>query len=265
LVIFCYLPSLSMPYIFRPFHILLTLSIIFASPVLAWSSVAAASVVVKDFSGVASGLFNNMRTPAALIGGAIVPLGLLTAPALIEGEPKRIQLFKKANLLLAIASLLSEILAITYSTVAINKLAEVQFPLTVGVSELIAKNFEMAWIGTNVHFLLGMFGFGLLVGNKAYFLYGEKIGKIAGCWSVAAFLQCSSIVNRGISMGNGGDVGDVGSRFASNLFTLSLRYVGLVVSKARDRPLSMAAVGVALYSVFLTGQMVKDALKEKVE
>eukprot|EP01083_Nonionella_stella_P008027 23117_1 len=91
------------------------------------------SLVLKDYSGTAAGLFNNMRTPAALIGGAIVPLGLLTAPEIDKSkDSKRVQLFKKVNLLLAIASLLSEILAITFSTVAINKLAEVKFPPTTG-------------------------------------------------------------------------------------------------------------------------------------
>ena len=110
-------------------------------------SAPATALAIKDYSGMAAGLFNNMRTPAALIGGAIVPLGILTAPSIEKDEPKRIQVLKKANCLLAIASLLSEILAITYSTVAINKLAEVQFAHTAGASELISKHFELAWIG----------------------------------------------------------------------------------------------------------------------
>ncbi len=136
------------------------------------SPIPAASVI-KDYSGQAAGLFNNMRTPAALISGAIVPVGILSAPAVDEKDSPRLELFKKANCLLAIASLISEILAVTYSTVAINKLAEVKFPPTSGVDDLISQHFELAWIGTNVHFLLGMFGFGLLVGNKAFLTYGK--------------------------------------------------------------------------------------------
>lgn len=215
-------------------------------------SPAASMVAVKDYSAMASGLFNNMRTPAALIGGSIVPLGILTAPPLKDDEPQRQKLFKKVNFLLAIASLLSEILAITYSTVAINKLAEVKFPETAGVSELIANHFELAWIGTNVHFLLGMFGFGLLVGSKAYFTYGGAVGKIAGCWSLAAFLQCTSIVNKGISMGHG-SIGETGSRYASNIFSLCLRYCRLVVARARN-PFAVGAFVIFLYSLLLTGQ-----------
>jgi hypothetical protein len=197
----------------------------------------------------------------------LIILTASSAPPLIDDEPKRIKLLKKANILLAIASLLSEILAITYSTVAINKLAEVSFPPTASVSDLITKNFELAWIGTNIHFLFGMFGFGLLVGSKAYFTYGSKVGKIAGSWSVAAFLQCSSIVNRGIAMGNG-NIDEVGFRFANNLFSLSLRYVCIVISKAKNGPLPILAIGFCLYSVLLTGQLILDAvrpIKEKNE
>mmetsp|Transcript_2001 Transcript_2001/g.3040 ORF Transcript_2001/g.3040 Transcript_2001/m.3040 type:complete len:253 (+) Transcript_2001:132-890(+) len=222
------------------------------------------AIAVKDYTGVAAGLFNNMRTPAALIAGAIVPVGLLTAPELVKGEPKRLELYKKANCLLAVASLLSEILAITYSTVAINKLAEVQFAPTAGVAQLISKHFELAWIGTNVHFLLGMFGFGLLVGNKAYFTYGGKVARIAGCWSVAAFLQCTSIVNQGMAMGSG-NVDEKSFMFAKNLLFLLFKYVKVAFIKARSRPLSMTAFAITAYSLFLTAQQLSNFCKEGIE
>lgn len=232
------------------------------------SAASSAASNLKDFSGLASGLFNNMRTPAALIGGAIVPLGILSAPPLVEGESKRNRLLKKANMLLAIASLLSEILAITYSTVAINKLAEVNFPLTAGVSDLISNHFELAWIGTNVHFLLGMFGFGLLVGTKAYFTYGPQVGKIAGSWSLAAFCQCSSVVNKGIAMGHG-DALNSEFHYAKNLFSLCISYLRLILSNAKNNgPFAILAIGFTLYSLKLTFQLFQDPFqgaKGKVE
>jgi hypothetical protein len=152
-----------------------------------------------------------MRTPAALIGGTVVSLGVNSAPPIQENDSPFIKAFKKANLLLGVASLLSEILAVTYSSVAINKLAEIKFEPTQSVIELISKHFKLEWVGTNVHFLMGMFGFGLLVGSKAYLTYGTAVGKIAGLWSVATFMQCLAIVNRGIAMGDG-----FGTRFANN-------------------------------------------------
>ena len=227
---------------------------------LSVAGAASAAANLKDFSGTASGLFNNMRTPAAIVGGAIVPLGILTAPPLNDEDTNKIRLLKKANMLLAIASLLSEILAITYSSVAINKLAEVKFPLTEGVSMLISNHFELAWIGTNVHFLFGLFGFGLLVGTKCFFTYGPKVGKIAGCWSVASFLQCTAIVNRGISMGSG-EFGVPRIKFADNLLSLSLKYVSLLIAKAKSGILPALAMGILLYSFTLIIDLLMDGFK----
>lgn len=237
-------------------------ALVVVQPTMALSPTNA--IAVKNYSGVATGLFNNMRTPAALIAGTIVPLALLNAPDLVKGESKGQELFKKANCLLAIASLLSEILAITYSTVAINKLAEVQYAPTAGVAELIANHFELAWMGANVHFLLGMFGFGLLVGSKAYFLYGGRVAKVAGCWSVAAFLQCTSVVNVGISMGSG-NVNGERFTFAKNLFTLIFIYAKVAFVKAMGRPLSMASFAIIAYSFFVLAQQLCDFSKEGTE
>jgi hypothetical protein len=248
-----------MPPISREILYLLLTALVVVQPTMALSPTNA--IAIKNYSGVATGLFDNMRTPAALIAGTIVPLALLSAPDLVKGEPKKQELFKKANCLLAIASLLSEILAITYSTVAINKLAEVQFAPTAGVAELIANHFELAWMGANVHFLLGMFGFGLLVGSKAYYLYGGKVAKVAGCWSVAAILQCTSAVNVGISMGSG-NVDGKRFKFAKNLFTLTLTYAKVAFVKAKSRPLSMASFAIIAYSFFLVAQQLGDFLKE---
>lgn len=115
----------------------------------------------------------------------------------------------------------------------------------------MSKHFELAWIGTNVHFLLGMFGFGLLVGMKAYFTYGGRVAQIAGCWSVAAFLQCTSIVNQGIAMVLG-NADEENLKFATNLFSLTMKYLKLAFMKARGKPLSMAAFGITAYSLVLT-------------
>lgn len=136
---------------------------------------------------------------------------------------------------------------------------KVKFPPTAGVDELLSKHFEVAWMGTNVHFLLGMFGFGMLVGSKAFFTYGSEVGKISGCWSVAVFFHCSSIVNQGIVLG----AGDNSSHFASNLFTLVIRYVGLTMSRSKHRPLSMIAFGVIFYSLILSIKMVAENFGQK--
>lgn len=227
-----------------------SLIFIFVSPVEAWASNAAAGIVLKDHSAAAINLFNNMRTPAALIGGSLVPLGILSAPKIEEGDTKVVALMKKANIILGVTSLLSEMIAVIYSSIAINKLVEVESPLTRGCAELIASKYELAWIGTNIHFLLGLLGFGLIVGSKAYISIGSDIGKVTIGWSVAAFLQALSIVNRGIAMGQG--TTDVSWKFASNFLTLNLRYLSLIAQSANSGVFAVGSILVALMASYET-------------
>mmetsp|Transcript_10890 Transcript_10890/g.16059 ORF Transcript_10890/g.16059 Transcript_10890/m.16059 type:complete len:248 (-) Transcript_10890:62-805(-) len=219
-------------------------------PIDALAQAARAAAALKDYSSVANGLFGNMRTPAALIGGSLVPLGMLGNPPIRDDDSKRMKILKKANFLLSLASLLNQVIAVVYSSVAINKLAEISQPATATVSDLISQNHELAWLGTNIHFLLGLMGFGLVVGTRAFFLFGGSVGKIGLCWGVAFFLQAASIVNRGIAQGSG-ETGSASMRYASNLFTLILKYQTLVFKNATSGVCSMAAVLVSAYSAFL--------------
>jgi len=208
---------------------------------------AAASAVLKDYSAAATGLFNNMRTPAALIGGAIVPLGLLTAPKIEKTDSVRTRILKKANMLLAVVSLLNEIVAITYSTVAVNKIAELSFPPTAGAAEYIAKYHKLPWLGTNVHFLFGLFGFGCLAISKPYFLYGKNVGHVAACWTASAMLLCVAIVNKGIALGHG-TVEDTSAKLASNFLGLVLSYTRLLLQWGSGKMLPPIAISLLLLS-----------------
>lgn len=208
------------------------------------------------------GLFNNMRTPAALIGGSLVPIGLLSSPVIEEGDSKLDRFLKKAYVLVGVSSLLSEILAVTYSSIAINKLVEVAQPATAGVTELIIENHELAWIGTNVHFLLGLIGFATVVGMKAYFLgFGNAVERIIVGWSLAALLQVVSIVNKGIALGDGSGT-DSSTRFASNLFGLLRIYIGLVVKASKRGVFASMAAIIATYSLFMSFKVLFQAATE---
>uniref|UniRef100_A0A7S4R8E8 Uncharacterized protein n=1 Tax=Ditylum brightwellii TaxID=49249 RepID=A0A7S4R8E8_9STRA len=228
--------------------ILLLFSVILNS-VHAWGASAAAAstaaVALKDYTGVASGLFNNMRTPAALVGGAVVPMGIITAPKIEETDSPKMRVMKRVSLILAILSLMSEILAITYSTVAINKLAELQYEPTGCVNELIESHHKLAWIGTNIHFLFGLFGFGILAIFKSYFMYGSRVGNVIAYWGSAAMLLCTSIVNQGIAQGGG----EQGTKYGSNLLGLAVNYVGLILKYARGGVMPAISVGLVLLSI----------------
>jgi hypothetical protein len=208
---------------------------------------AAAGSVLKDYSKDAIDLFNNMRSPAALLSGGLVPLGIMTAPAVKEDDTTFVKIVKKANVLLGVASLLSEIIAVTYSSIAINKLVELPSPLTTGVVELLRQKHEMAWLGTNIHFLFGMMGFGLIVGNRVFLEFGNPVGKLAIGFSVSFFFQALSVVNKGIAMGDE-------ARFATNFFCLSMKYASLVAKNSTTGICSIASVTIAILT---TIQMIR--------
>lgn len=214
--------------------------------------VASASAVgaLADYSSAATALFNNMRAPAALIGGSLVPIGILSAPTINEDDSKGIKLLKRANIIIAVASLLSEIMAVVYSSIAINKIAEVAQPKTMGVAQLLAEKHELAWLGTNIHFLLGMMGFALITGSKAFFSVGPSLGKVTMSWSIAAFFQALAVINHGIAMGSVGE--DVSTRFASNFFMLIVKYVIVAIKASKGGFCGPAAIAVAAYAMYQT-------------
>jgi len=239
------------------------------SSVHTWgASTAAAStaaVALKDYTGVASGLFNNMRTPAALVGGAVVPMGITSAPKIEETDSPKMKVMKRVSFILGVGSLMSQIVAITYSTVAINKLAELKYEPTEDVNELIASHYKLEWLGTNIHFLFGLFGFGILAIFKSYFKYGSRVGNVNACWSSAAMLFCISIVNQGIAQGGG----EQGITYGSNIFGITVNYLGLVLKYARGGVTPAISVGVVLFSIVplmkLFSAEEEDGEKAKVE
>jgi hypothetical protein len=236
----------------------LVLCTLLVGPLQSAAALAGAAASLADHSLAAVSLFDNIRTPAALIAGSLVPLGIMTTPQIEEGDSNTKRLMKKANMLLGVISLLSEILAVTYSSIAINKLVEVSQPATAGVAALIAQQHELAWIGANVHFLLGMMGFSLIVGSRAYFTFGNSIGNVSFVWGIAAFFQALSVVNKGIAMGHT-ITNDASKRFASNFFTLILRYISLGLKNASGGVCATAAVAVAVLATF---QTIKVLLQE---
>jgi hypothetical protein len=211
------------------------------------------STALADHSAAAAGLFNNMRTPAALIGGALVPIGILSAPTIQREDGKGMRLLKKANILLGVLSLISEFLAVMYSSIAINKIAEVAQPKTFGVAQLIAEKHELAWLGTNIHFLLGTMGFALIIGSKSFFSVGAKLGKVTSAWSFAALFQALAIVNQGIAMGSTNATDEMSSNtLATNFGMLILKYIRGVVHSSKGGVCGIFAIGISIYAAYET-------------
>ena len=158
-------------------------------------------------AAAAANLFANVRLPASILAGALVPLGFGFAlpaegPALAPGTRRAVI---RTHRLVAVTSYSCLLVAIVHASVTINGLAESAHqvrqrheparPLaarccwlppcrtllalsrqsepyltntpthqpSAGAMDLIRREYELAWIGTNVSFLLGLFGARALV------------------------------------------------------------------------------------------------------
>ena len=105
------------------------------------------AAAVADYSGAVASLFDNMRAPAALIGGSLVPLGMLGAPPASKSDSPTVRALKKLYLVTAILAICGEITAVVYATIVINKLAETAVAPASSVVALIARDYELEWIG----------------------------------------------------------------------------------------------------------------------
>lgn len=84
------------------------------------------SLEVAQFSGEAVSLFNNMKLPASILAGALVPLGMM-APLPIKGKEQESKVQKRLRRLYyvtAVFSLVSQLVSVMWATVAVNKLIE---------------------------------------------------------------------------------------------------------------------------------------------
>lgn len=192
-----------------------------------------------DYSGDARSLFANLITPSTMLAGSLVPLGFL-APPLPSNKPYDKRL-KKAYSLIAILSLCNVAAAVIYATVASNKLTEIVPAPAPSVFALIQRDYALPWIATNVHFLCGLFGFMGLIGLRAVAVFPSHLNKASAGIALSALLGMFSIVNRGVSAGDG-----EGHVFGSSIWTLATRYVVLLAKRTKASKGIMATTSIVL-------------------
>lgn len=203
---------------------------------------------VRDYSGEASDLFNNMRAPASLLAGALLGACFSLVPS--AGDRRTLSLLKRVHLFVGLLSVSAELLAVVACTVTINKLAEVRRPPTAGVQKLLFcdSEIELAWLTANVNFFAGLFGLLVLTGLRGYMSFG-------GCgpfWGTAATLvttsvglQMASMINCAIASGDASltrcSSGDRpgGGR---SMLALVTRYHVLLLAEARQAPLAALSI-----------------------
>ena len=233
----------------------------------------------------AVGLFGNMRVPAALISGAIVPLATfagpvvskLDAPALANGhavEPEpglrphpnlmpnpNQASAKRLHFLVAATALTHSLLSCLYATVAVSHLTESEVQPANSVVELLARDYELSWIGCNVCFNIGLSGLLGLVGLSGYIhmgaaeAFGADVLPPLACGVSAVILHALSIINDGVD--SEGDMAKQWGReraFGGTFAALYLRYIKLLLLAMPRRVLLAPTVALTLTCAVLLVQ-----------
>lgn len=204
---------------------------------------------VRDYSGAATALFNNMRTPASLLTGIL--LGATFSLAASPSDGWLLRVVKRAHMLLGLVSSGATLVAIVACTVAINKLAEIRTPPTAGVRRLLASDddLELAWLAANVNFSTGLVGLVGLTGVRGFLALHASGGLLWGgacaCVAAAVALLMTSLINIAIAKG-GGLVGE-----PCTLLGLQLRYAALLLRRASRAPLMALSLLCTLSAVVL--------------
>ena len=200
--------------------------------------------------------FGNIIGTAAMLTVGLVPLGFLAGPL-----PDHTPLFQKLQCVyyfLSIASLANELLAIMYASVASKKLAEVAVApaLAFSAADLIQHDYELHWLGSQIHFMGGLLGFIGMVLIRAYTLFPPPLNQAAAGLGGAALLGMVSIANAGVAADGDGR----GHIFGGNLATLTIRYLWLQVKNVWQKKglvalaalvLGLASIGSAGYNLCL--------------
>lgn len=218
---------------------------------------AGAMEPLQDFTPAAVDLFSNMRVPAALIAGAVIPFGFAAMPRPVMGESRGKRLAKITSALLASFTLATELITIVYATVAVNKLREVVPAPSSSLMQLLQRDYEMGWLGVNVHFFAGLISLAIMSSITIWLNFGMQVGRAAAFGASAAVCLMIAIVNNGIHQGDG--TGEF--RFGGNLFTLTLRYLVLLARNGLHngpRFLLWAALALAVASIQSTYNALTD-------
>ena len=197
---------------------------------------------LDDYSDAARALFGNVIGPAAMLVGGLVPLGFLAGP--LPGDSMVHKRLKSLYHMLSVFSLANQLTAIVYATVACNKLTETVVAPAASVFALLQRDYELQWLGVNVHFLAGLLGFMSMICLRAYTLFPKKQKGPATGLAVSALLGMFSIVNRGVAEGN-----RAGQVFACSIPSLCTRYILLLVKQIQSTGGIMAISALALGTI----------------
>lgn len=205
-------------------------------------------------STAAATLFGNIRTPAALVAGACLPLGFAFAFPAKEDTPQ-LRALKRLNVAIAFIAVNSELLSVVFATNAINRLhflagseAMVEMRVESVIDLITDPQFSQHWLGVFVHFIVGVLGLVALTGIRTWLAVGPRFGLPVALLTAASLLRIFSAVNRSVIITT--------IYPSANLLTLILKYVGLTCSHAFQGGAHARLYACDLFAVILGGTAV---------
>lgn len=191
---------------------------------------AAAQTGVKQFDGAASAVFNNLRTPAALVAGAA--FGGAFGLQLNSADAFALALAKRAYVVIAVMALASELLVVVTATCALDAMnrADWLVPAETLSCWFERNGLELENLVCTVHFFFGLLGLTAMVGLRAWITIScARIAKGTLGLIASVVLIMISMLNRDL-----------------DLFKLSRRYGAALYSRiATKRPIGLV-VGIVL-------------------
>lgn len=208
-----------------------------------------------------------MITPSVVLALAVVALGF-SAPAPHRDDqhaPRVAHVLRRVYPVVAFVSMASELLACVWSTIAVNQLIENEAPLTTSLWHLLSETYALPWAAVNTHFVLGMFGFLVLVGIKLYFVCGQggMAMSVVGVVASVLFFMIS-VVNRSIASS-----GLRKADYPDNVTSLASQYVSLFIERAVQYEsygvMEVTSVAVMIVSGLATAGYILEACNEPIK
>mmetsp|Transcript_10360 Transcript_10360/g.10439 ORF Transcript_10360/g.10439 Transcript_10360/m.10439 type:complete len:269 (+) Transcript_10360:83-889(+) len=154
---------------------------------------------LSDFSGQVTGLLNSYRVPAMLIAGAAYG-GVFALPILLDDTMIK-QFGKRTYILVGLATVCVELLATVIATLSIDKLNLRGTPVkklihTSTLEEFLEKNLDLEWTSLRVNFILGLVGFAVMCGMRAWLsLVCPIFAKVGLFLIITAVISMSAFIN----------------------------------------------------------------------
>ena len=212
----------------------------------------------QDHSGDAADLFDNMRIPAALVAGAIVPLASFAGTRYDATDTPVLVLLKQLHYFLSAWVLSCALMSCVYATVAVNSLTEATHEPVENVRELLSRDYELEWLGCNVCFFAALFGLGATVGLSGYIYLGPPTLVPVTCMLASMLFLMLSVIKRGVER-TGLYAGWGVERALGPSFTmLAARYVRLMVVSGLRSVHMLPSLVLTLCSMVLIVRLVME-------